>query len=221
MKNIGIIINSIDYKETSKIVYLYTPYGHESVKVLGGKGIKKGNLAFTTTGNVVSYVRSDAKFPSLIEYSLESSAFDITSDINKINAFSKIIKVISCLPDDIDHNKTYKYIIKTIQELKKYSCCKKILCIFLIKMLYTFGVAPNLKLCVTCGNDNISGFSINLGGALCNNCGKADDILSIWNEYYYDKKNIEEYSECSYDTLIKDIYKYYSIHANINLDFND
>ena len=29
----GLIIDSIDYKEKSKIVYLYTPYGKESILV--------------------------------------------------------------------------------------------------------------------------------------------------------------------------------------------
>ncbi|MBQ9124479.1 MAG: DNA repair protein RecO [Acholeplasmatales bacterium] len=221
MKNIGIVINSIDYKESSKIVYLYTPLGRDSVKASGGKGIKKGYLGFTTTGNVVSYVRSDAKFPSLIEYSIIDSIFDITNDINKLNSFGIIIKIINSLPDDINHERTYNYIIKVLNDLKISNNPKKVLSIFLIKILYTFGVAPNLKTCVTCNNENINSFSINLGGALCKNCGPKNDKLNIWNEYYYDKKSIDEYQDVDFDNLLKDIYKYYSIHANINLDFNN
>ena len=40
----GLIIASIDYKEKSKIIYLYTPLGKESVLVKAGKAYKAGNL---------------------------------------------------------------------------------------------------------------------------------------------------------------------------------
>jgi len=66
----GLVISSIDYKEKSKVVYLYTPNGHDSVKAYQSKDFKKGLLGFTTTLNEVSYVKTNSKFSTLMEYSV-------------------------------------------------------------------------------------------------------------------------------------------------------
>ena len=60
----GIVINTIDYKEKSKIVYLYTPNGISSVKALD---VMKKNLGFTVTLNHVEYNVSNSKFPTVLE----------------------------------------------------------------------------------------------------------------------------------------------------------
>ena len=65
MKTEGIILNTLDYKETSKIVHLYTPYGKISVKALGANKPKNGLLGFTTIGNWCSFVATDAEIKTL------------------------------------------------------------------------------------------------------------------------------------------------------------
>ena len=67
MKSEGIILNTIDYKESSKIVHLYTPFGRISVKALGANKPKNGLLGFTTIGNTVSFVATDSELPTLME----------------------------------------------------------------------------------------------------------------------------------------------------------
>ena len=66
----GIVINTIDYKEKSKIVYLYTPNGINSVKALD---VMKKNLGFIVTLNHVEYNVSNGKFPTVLEYNLIKS----------------------------------------------------------------------------------------------------------------------------------------------------
>ena len=72
-KNKGIVIGSIDYKEKSKIVYLYTPNGKESVLAGGAKSIKGGMLGFTNTLNYVEYVKTQSNLPKLVEYNKEEA----------------------------------------------------------------------------------------------------------------------------------------------------
>ena len=87
-------------------------------------------------------------------------------------------------------------------------------------MLYIFGVAPQLKSCIICGSkSSLIGFSITDGGATCSACKSANKtgLLSIWNEYYYDKKDISEYSEYDYKLLLSKINTYYLAHDHINL----
>ena len=73
----GIILSSIDYKEASKIVYLYTNIGNISVKALKAKKIKGGDLGFITTGNIVSFVMTNNNLPTLIEYHLKDTLFEV------------------------------------------------------------------------------------------------------------------------------------------------
>ena len=217
MKLEGIVISSIDYKESSKIVNLYTPIGMVGVVAKGALNPKKGMLGFITTGNIVSFVTTDTKTNSLIEYSIIKSMYNINESVDLIKAFSVLIDVIKEIPDDINHEKTYEFIKKILLSLENNNI-KKVLSVFLIKMLYNFGIAPNLKTCVRCNNKELVSFSVTSGGALCCNCSNPNlDILNIWKEYYYDKKEIDEYSDIDFDKLLTDIKEYYIYHMGIKL----
>lgn len=215
----GLVISSIDYKEKSKIVYLYTPYGHDSIKANHSKDLSKGLLGFTTTLNEVNYIKSSAKFPTLIEYNLVKSNFSLISSIDKISVIGVIIKIIQNIPNDTDHFKVFNFILDTINSLNTCNP-KKVLAIFLIKMTYVFGVNPVLGHCINCGNtQNLFSFSISLGTVLCRSCStnSNSNYLEIWKEYYQDKKGFDEYSNVDFDELLFDILKYYQMHVNIDL----
>lgn len=214
----GLVISSIDYKEKSKIVYLYTPYGHDSIRANHSKDMKRGLLGFTTTLNQVTYIKTNAKFPTLIEYNLVKTNFDLTSSLKNIFAISTILKIVQNIPQDANHEKLFYYIIEIINGLYTNDP-KKVLSVFLIKMLYIFGVNPMLRHCVKCNSDKVFTFSILNAGALCKNCSNTlnTNLLSIWNEYYYDKKDLSNYSDTSFDILLDDIKKYYINYANLDL----
>ena len=216
----GLIIDSIDYKEKSKIIYLYTPLGKESVLVKAGKAYKAGNLGMITTLNEVSYVKSKAKLPSMIEYNILNSYFDLTNSLDKIKASSIIIEIINNIPEDTNHERCYNFIINTLNDLKKYDNPKKVLSIFLIKMLYVFGINPSLKECVICHRKTDLVFlDLLRGGALCSSCtvNNNKEKLDLWIEYYYEKKELEEYQNVDFDLLLKDIALYYNNHLSIEI----
>lgn len=216
MKSEGIVYKTITYKETSKIVYIYTKDGKKSIKALGSKNSKNKTFGFGEIGNIVSFVSTDDDFPTLIEYDILNSAYKYVDSFDSIFSLSKIIELINYLPDDSIHYKLYPFIKDIILNLLNNPL--KLLSIFLIKMTYNFGVSPKLDSCINCGNNNVSFFSLKRGSAMCDNCieGYKDD-LKIWTEYYKDKKNYNEYSECNYKDLLKRINEYYLIHAHINL----
>ncbi len=74
MKSEGIVYKTITYKETSKIVYIYTKDGKKSIKALGSKNSKNKTFGFGEIGNIVSFVSTDDDFPTLIEYDIINSA---------------------------------------------------------------------------------------------------------------------------------------------------
>ena len=93
----GVVIASIDYKEKSKIVYLYTPYGMDSILVRGAKKYNQSVLDFTTTLNEVKYIKTNSKLPSLMEFRLIKSHFNLTANINKIKAIIILKEFITLL----------------------------------------------------------------------------------------------------------------------------
>ncbi len=216
MKNEGIIIKTIPYKETSKIVYLYTNDGIKSVKALGAKKPKNNSFGFGEIGNIVSYISSDSNFPSVSEYEILYSSYKLTSDYNSIMALSKIIELLNNIPEDSIHHRIYPFVKNIIMNLENNPL--KALSIFLIKMTFNFGVSPKLDSCIICGNDNVIDFDFKLGGAICiNHSNKDNEFLSIIKEYYKEKKEIEEYSNCDYKKLLSYLNEYYLIHTNIDL----
>ena len=192
----GIIVKSLDYKEKSKIVYIYSILGLKGYKVLGVKGKKNVSSGNLITGNIIN----------------------CSNDIKTIDVLRAMIEIINYLPEDSNNELMYPFIEEAFLKILELDSLK-VLSIFLIKMLYPFGVNPELKKCQRCGNTNdLIGFSITDHGALCKNCYKYNDnYLDYWQEYYYKKLPIEEYSDCDFIKLLKEIEKYYLINAHINL----
>ncbi len=217
MKLEGIVLSEIDYKEASKIVNLYTEKGKIGVKALGSKKIKNGLLGFITTGNTVSFVTTDKEVYTLIEYDIIDSIMKKDLDINEMKSLGTILYIINMIPSDSPHEKIYPFVKDILSNIKNINI-DKLLSIFLIKMLYPFGISPNLKSCVKCQNKHdLIAFDIAYGGALCKNCIDKNNNIEIWNEYYYDKKDLKDYSDTDFTFLLNQIKNYYSYHLNIRL----
>ena len=217
MKYEGIVLSEIDYKEASKIVNLYTDKGKIGVKALGSKKIKNGLLGFTTTGNTVSFVATDSNMPTLLEYDIIDSIVKKDLSLDEMKHLGIILYVINMIPSDSPHSKMYPFIKDIISSIGLINI-DKLLSIFLIKMLYPFGITPNLKSCIKCGNtSNLIFIDINLGGALCSNCINEFNNINIWNEYYYEKKKLELYSDSDFKILLNQLRNYYSNYLNIKL----
>lgn len=218
MKIEGIVLQSIDYKETSKIVYLYTKMGKISVKSIGAKKPKTGSLGFITTGNIVSAVISDTQYPSLYEYEVLDSIYSITKDFIRVKVFMVMLEVIKNIPEDANHELIYDYVKKSLKDLLSEDP-KKLLSIFLIKMLYPYGIAPNLKTCVNCKGTNIVFLDLPRGVSYCKNCTEKrnEEFYRIFKEYYYDKKEIKGYTNYDYNEIFSYLNDYYLRYISLDL----
>ena len=215
----GIVINTIDYKEKSKIVYLYTPNGISSVKALD---VMKKNLGFTVTLNHVEYNVSNSNFPTVLEYSLKKCYYYLYEDLNKMGVVITMLDVIKKLEGNYPHSKIFNFFIECLNLLEKVKEPRFVLSVFLIKMLYIFGVKPTFNECVHCGNKSVVNFSIKDGGALCDICANHNSeglkILDWFNKLY----SVREYDEnnfgfIDYKELLNNVYSYYLFHVNLKL----
>lgn len=213
----GIVIKSIDYKEKSKLVYLYTPFGIQSIKALDAKG----KLGFVTTLNLVEYEQTTSTLPTVIEYSLKKSYFSFYENIEKIGVITVMLDVLFHLEEDVNHARIYPFFLKCLDELENTKRPRFLLCLFLVKMLSVFGIKPELKKCVQCSRPRIVNFSILAGGALCDVCASYNErnykILEAFSNLYFTKELSPRDLEISDEDLLEEVYSYYSIHASLKL----
>lgn len=214
----GIVIKSIDYKEKSKLVYLYTPSGIKSVKALD---VSKTKLGFITTLNQVEFEASAGKLPTVLDYSLMKSHYSLYQNLDKISVLAPMLDVLFHLEEDVNHARIYPFFLRTLKNLEESNFPKVILSIFLIKMLSVFGIKPELKKCLHCGRTDIVNFSLGEGGALCSACSAQNEknflIYRSFYEFYYAQDFDVKPHLISEEELLEAIYNYYAIHANFKL----
>ncbi len=214
----GIVIKSIEYKEKSKLVYLYTPFGMKGVKALDAA---KTKLGFVTTLNWVEFEATDSKLPTVIEYSLKESFYSLYSDLSKVGVLSPMLDLLLHLEDHVNHKRIFSFFQRILVALRDTKDPYYILSLFLVKMLAVYGVRPELKGCVLCGGTRIVHFSILEGGALCDSCASFHDknyaLYQAFRSLYFTNELEEQELPISYKELLDAIYSYYLVHANIKL----
>lgn len=207
--NEGIILSSIDYKESSKIVYLYTKQGKKSVLVLGGNKYDKGFLGFKEPLNLVSFEATNANLPKLVSYDLLDGYKEIKDDFNSLCYVQIVLELINKLQNEEYTEKIYNF-SKLILEKMKNGNSLEWTTIFLIKMLKIFGIEPNFKNCVKCGSNLRYSFSLTHGGYFCKNCGPNYSLdNSVDFLYHFSLSN--EVSELGFNFLgiLREVINYY------------
>lgn len=215
----GVVLSSISYKEKSKIVYLYTPNGMESILVPNGASVSSNRLGFTTTLNRVSYSKTSSAYPKLIEYSVLEQFYDFHQDLEKIQIAMIMIQVIKALEEDAPHHRIYPFWIQCLNLLKKRNPLY-VLSLFLCKMLAVFGVRPEFESCVRCGNREIVNFSIAEGGSLCRFCSTfSEENTELKNalRLLYNHKEYEKVLDLDDTKILTSLYEYYQIHVHLTL----
>lgn len=215
----GVVIGTIEYKEKSKIVELYTPFGKENILARGASKIQSNNLTFTMSLNNVLYNKTKADFPVLIDYQVKKSYFNILNNLNNTQVIMVFIQVIKTLGNDAPHNRIYPFFIKCLDLLLDGNNPLYVLSVFLIKMLAIFGVKPNFASCVICNNIDVISFSQSLGGALCKQCSNDYEVDNIHLEelkyLYYDKTYVDHFFD--YNKILRYLYSYYLSHVSLRL----
>ncbi len=215
----GIVLKSIDYKEKSKLVYLYTPSGIEGVKALDAGRTK---LGFTTTLNWVEYQKTQAKLPTVLEYHIKKSYYDFYADIKKIGVLMPMLDLLNHLEEDAPHARIFPFFVTCLDILMSTEEPRYVLSLFLIKMLAVFGVRPVLNSCVRCQKIPPVSFSVSEGGALCSSCTRENlkgQMLYQAFRYFYTTQDYTTMPklEYAYEDVLDAIYQYYMQHANLKL----
>ena len=112
----GIVIKTIDYKEKSKIVYLYTSFGVKSIKALD---VLRTKLGFVTTLNVVDFEMSKGNLPTVTEYTLKDSFYSLYEDLTKVGVLAPILDILQHLEEEVNHTRIYSFVIQILKALRE------------------------------------------------------------------------------------------------------
>ncbi|WP_035343779.1 DNA repair protein RecO [Alkalihalobacillus hemicellulosilyticus] len=174
----GIIIRTIDYGETNKVVTLFT-------KELGkigvmARGAKKPKSRLSAASQLFMYgvfvIQTSSGLGVLHQADITSSFRDIRNDLVRAAHASYILELTDKLTDE---KKRYSEIFKLLYQILIYIDegidVEVLKMIFETKMLAVAGVKPELDQCASCGSINQPiAFSIKNAGFLCPNCRNKD-----------------------------------------------
>lgn len=175
----GIVIRSIDYGESHKIITLYTAeLGKISLMARGAKKIKSRHTAVTqlfTCGEYTFYKQA-GKMGTLNHAEVTSSMLGLRNDLTKTAFAAYLAEMIErLLHDEEASSYLYAQFEAALQALDDNKEPAIVAHLFEIKMLQFQGYTPHLEDCVSCNStEQLTFFSTNLGGVICSTCRVKD-----------------------------------------------
>ena len=183
----GFIISEVPYKDTSKIINIFTKDGLVGCVAKNAKSLKS-NLRVNTTkftyGKFIIKGTND-KLNTLIEANVINELKNIKNDLLNISYLSYIVDLTyQVIKQTYEYEELYNLFISVVLKINE-KLNPKVLCnIYELKVLDYLGVGINFNSCTKCGNkNNIITINGDIGGYLCSNC--------YTNEIIYDAKTIK------------------------------
>ena len=218
----GIVLKQMDYKESSKIIYLYTAKGKISVLVHGSNKPKSPYLNLVRVFSHVRLMVSGKSLKTLRDGEVLSYFSEISEDLDKYSYGMHLLEVIYYFSEhDHDHEKLYAFLLKILVKMVETEDVAIYVMMAELKLLYLLGVQPFFKHCVHCNSEKGLRFSVKDGGMVCEKHESyskynASTIQLMMQLYYYD---LQKPSELIYDKqgkieLRQLIDEYYAFHLN-------
>ena len=177
----GIIINTKNYGDTSRIIDILTKeYGIIGVMAKGCKSLKSNLRSVTdklTYATFTIYYKKD-KLSLLSEASVINNFSNIKKDIEKISYASFLLDLTNQVYKQSESEELYDLLISSLIKINDNFNPLIITNIIELKYLLYLGVMPNLDGCSICGSKNVITLSSDKGGYLCKKCHTNEPIVS-------------------------------------------
>ena len=220
----GIVVSSIAYKESSKIINILTPeYG-----IIGciSKGCKsmKSKLKLSSErfayGTFHMYYKEQG-LSTLIDGDIKDYFINIKSDIYKLSYLTYIVELATDVYKQSLDEEIYNLLIASIKKIDEGLDPIIISNILELQYLNFLGINLNLDECVKCGNTKVVTLSISKGGYVCSACSSNEPILDqkvlkmlrLYNYVDISKisnLDIDDKVRNKIDEIIDEYYKEYS-----------
>jgi len=175
----GIILKSINFKDSDKILTIFT---RERGKIQAiANGVRKPrskNMASTQVFSLSDLVVYKGRnLYNLNQSEIINSYYPLRDDLNKLSYASYIIELTSAgLIEEEVNTKIFGLLLKTLDIILKEEKYELITRAFELKFISYLGYRPHLIDCVNCHNELNSNFkfSISNSGVLCEKCKSID-----------------------------------------------
>lgn len=190
----GIVISTVDYKESSKIVNIFTK--NDGIIGIMARGSKNPKNKLSATSNVLCYGLfhlnyRDDKMATLIEVDIMNSFRQIRKDIIKTNYALFLLELTSQVYRHDNDAKIYPLLMEGLCKIEEGYDAQVITNIIELKLLENLGIKPVLDRCVSCKRTtDIVTVSSYKGGYLCKDCVGREFIyhlktLKLLQMFYY------------------------------------
>jgi DNA repair protein RecO (recombination protein O) len=228
----GIVIRTIDYGESNKILTLFTrEFGKVGVMARGAKK-PKSRLASTTQLFTCGFFlfQKSTKLGTLQQAEIVKPLKAIQSDIVKTAYAAYFVELLDKSTEErVSSPAIYEFLYYSLVYLDEGIDEQILKFIFEIKMLILLGIGPHVNGCKSCGSmEGKFAFSNKEGGLLCQRCSRIDPraihiseqtakLLRVF--YYIDMKRLGNVSvkQETKDELEQVISKYYDDYSGLHL----
>ena len=180
LKTDGIILNEIRYKETSKILNVYTKnHGRISIMAQGAYRPKSSLIASSQTFSLSEFnLQRNGEFYYINGVDLLDSHYGIRENMNRMFYGYFLLELINLsTPVGEKNEKLFLLLKKGLEILSNLDAdYLKFIVSYELKFISFLGYRPNMSSCTICNNNknyNIR-FSFVEGGIICNDCFHVD-----------------------------------------------
>ena len=155
MNSEALIYKVQDYKETSKLLFVFTPYGKYTLVARGAKNYKNNFFHLADYLNLIEVELDITKsMQTLKNAKLINSYENLKNDYKDFKIISKVLSVIDKLIVNIEYeDKIFKLILNLLLYYNKWIAYLSLL----VKLTYALGYRLTFR------NDDIQGFNLKLG----------------------------------------------------------
>lgn len=176
----GIVLKEIRFKETSKILTIFTPY-HGKISAIA-RGVYRPKSKLTGSIQPFSYnnfiMYKGRNFYYINQVDVIDSFYSIREEIHRSLCGAYLLELTdSSILEEEENTKLFKLFkkgLKVLSSLKKDFL--KFILSYEIKHISFLGYKPLLSHCAICGNEGFNAFKfgIDIGGIICSKCVHLD-----------------------------------------------
>lgn len=181
LRSEGLVLGEIRYKDTSKILNIFTrDFGKISVMAKGAYKAKSQLMANTQSFSYNNYIfHKGRSFYYINQGDIINSFYNIRNSMDRILLGFYILELIEkSTPEEEPNEKLFLLTIRALELLSELdSGFLKFIIAFELKFISFLGYRPYLEACVECGERELTNrlkFSKINGGILCRACSSRD-----------------------------------------------
>ena len=188
-KTSAIVIDSMNWKETSKIVTFLTPSHGKLTAIAKGARRKNspfaGSLELFTYIDLVYYDRRNSNFQIVSQCSAEESFQDLREGVVKMAYASYFVQLLNRMVEKKEPDEElFKLLLSILYRLKENIDPDTAARYFELHILRILGYNPLLGSCAVCGkriekNGFVLKFSASSGGVVCSRCSSISGYVNV------------------------------------------